>query len=77
MTRDRSLTEAKDVGRTDVGPFLLLKRTCHWPKGYNPSPANISVISSHYIHSASALTSKYTSPFPSEHMSNSMNLNSF
>lgn len=45
---------------SNVAPFLSLNRICHWPKGYNPSAANISVIRSLYIHSASALTSIYT-----------------
>lgn len=77
MTRDKSSTGPKDVGPTDDAPFLPLNRTCHWSKGYNPSPANIGVVASLYIHSAPALTSKYPLPFPREHMSNSMNLNSF
>lgn len=86
---DQSSSESKDVGRTDgesyqsfpcvcnIAPFLLLSRSRHCSKGCNSSPANMSVIRSLYIQSASALTSKYALLFPSKHMSNSMNLNGF
>lgn len=56
--------------RIDNTHLLSLKRAHHWSKGYDPSPAEASVILPFYIPSAAVSTSKHPRPLLTEQKSN-------